>query len=183
MGRDTKQKLLDSFIELAKKKPLDKITVKQISDNCGVTSQTFYNHFSDKYDLIIWAYKERVNNLLYEFEEGNLTWRQVIHGFLDGYEVNEGFIRNAILNTKGEDSYIKKSSYFLCEKIEFFVKKRRRVEELPDNIKLLIKFNVGGMMNVIAYWLFNGMRTEKSEMVDLIIDSIPKRLLDYYLDR
>ena len=51
-SKDTKELLKNSLIELAKKKPIDKITIKQVSENAGVTSQTFYNHFSDKYDMV-----------------------------------------------------------------------------------------------------------------------------------
>lgn len=42
----------ESVRELAAQRSLDKITVKEIAQNCGVTSATFYNHFRDKYDLI-----------------------------------------------------------------------------------------------------------------------------------
>lgn len=34
----------------------DKITVKQICENAGVSTRTFYNHFRDKYDLASWGY-------------------------------------------------------------------------------------------------------------------------------
>ena len=34
------------------KKSIDKITVKDITENCGYSSATFYRHFKDKYDLI-----------------------------------------------------------------------------------------------------------------------------------
>ena len=34
--------------------PVEKITVKEICDTCGVTRQTFYRNFQDKYDLINW---------------------------------------------------------------------------------------------------------------------------------
>jgi AcrR family transcriptional regulator len=59
----TKLKFLNSFLELMAVRPVNKITVKDISANCGLTPQTFYNHFADKYDLILWAYRVRVDQL------------------------------------------------------------------------------------------------------------------------
>ena len=36
--------------------PVDAITVRQITERCGVTRQTFYRNFLDKYDLINWYF-------------------------------------------------------------------------------------------------------------------------------
>ena len=40
---------------LIKKQPLDKITVTDIVSTAGKTRQTFYRHFQDKYDLVIYV--------------------------------------------------------------------------------------------------------------------------------
>lgn len=49
--------LMDSFKELAKHRPVDKITIKEITDGAGVIRPTFYNHFKDKYELLEWIIK------------------------------------------------------------------------------------------------------------------------------
>ena len=41
----TKELLAESLKDLAQKKPVDKITIKELTKNCGLTSPTFYNHF------------------------------------------------------------------------------------------------------------------------------------------
>lgn len=46
-----KYKLANAMKELLVHTPVDKITVKQIVDQCNVTRPTFYRHFKDKYDL------------------------------------------------------------------------------------------------------------------------------------
>ena len=45
-----KYKLANAMKELLVHTPVDKITVKQIVDQCDVTRPTFYRHFKDKYD-------------------------------------------------------------------------------------------------------------------------------------
>ena len=50
----TRYKLAASMKECMKSAPVDKITVKEIVEGCGVTRQTFYRNFLDKYDLINW---------------------------------------------------------------------------------------------------------------------------------
>ena len=46
--------LAKSFKELAEKRPIEKITIKEITDKAGVIRPTFYNHFQDKYELLEW---------------------------------------------------------------------------------------------------------------------------------
>lgn len=48
------QMLADSLKELALIRPMEKITIKEITDKAGVIRPTFYNHFQDKYELIEW---------------------------------------------------------------------------------------------------------------------------------
>lgn len=52
MNNDIKYKLANAMKECMFSSPVEKITVKEICDTCGVTRQTFYRNFQDKYDLI-----------------------------------------------------------------------------------------------------------------------------------
>ena len=54
------QLLADSFKELAQAIPIEKITIKQITDKAGVIRPTFYNHFQDKYELLEWILRTEV---------------------------------------------------------------------------------------------------------------------------
>ena len=51
-GVKTKYRLAQSMKECMKTMSVDNITVKQITEDCGVTRQTFYRNFMDKFDLI-----------------------------------------------------------------------------------------------------------------------------------
>ncbi len=46
--------LAEALKELAEKRPIEKITIKEITDKAGVIRPTFYNHFQDKYELLEW---------------------------------------------------------------------------------------------------------------------------------
>ena len=52
--------LAESFKEIAVQKPIEKITIKEITDKAGVIRPTFYNHFQDKYELLEWIVKEEL---------------------------------------------------------------------------------------------------------------------------
>lgn len=57
MPQMTKKALANSLKKIILKKPLEKITIKEIVEDCGVNRQTFYYHFQDIYDLLGWIYK------------------------------------------------------------------------------------------------------------------------------
>lgn len=52
--------LAQSFKELVCQQPVEKITIKQITDRAGVIRPTFYNHFSDKYNLLEWILVQEI---------------------------------------------------------------------------------------------------------------------------
>ena len=51
MKQTTKQVIQASFRTLLTAKSLDKITVRDIVVDCGLTRNTFYYHYEDSYDL------------------------------------------------------------------------------------------------------------------------------------
>ena len=59
MSNVTKRALEQSLKNLLLKKPLTKITIGDITEDCGINRMTFYYHFKDIYDLVEWALSGR----------------------------------------------------------------------------------------------------------------------------
>lgn len=83
MSQVTKRALAHSLKNLLLKKPLNKITISDIADDCGISRMTFYYHFKDIYDLVEWTCLEEANKALKEYKTYD-TWQQ---GFLQLFEV------------------------------------------------------------------------------------------------
>ena len=71
MSQVTKRALEASLKNLLLQKPLSKITISDITEDCGINRMTFYYHFKDIYDLVEWscqedASREQVENYLYK---------------------------------------------------------------------------------------------------------------------
>ncbi len=58
MPSDTKQAIAAAFAQLSQKKPVDKITVKDLVEHCGISRQTFYYHFQDILDVMEWSIRQ-----------------------------------------------------------------------------------------------------------------------------
>ncbi len=52
----TKKALADSLKELMKTEALEKISIGEICEKCGLHRKSFYYHFEDKYDLVNWIF-------------------------------------------------------------------------------------------------------------------------------
>ena len=55
MSNTTKQNLEASLKKVMLQKPLDKITISDITLDCGISRMAFYYHFKDIYDLVEWS--------------------------------------------------------------------------------------------------------------------------------
>lgn len=93
MSQITKRALEQSLKNLLLKKPLTKITINDITEDCGINRMTFYYHFKDIYDLVEWSCLEDARKALEEKKTYD-TWQQ---GFLQIFEAvleNKPFIMN-----------------------------------------------------------------------------------------
>ena len=83
MSQITKRALASALKELLEHKPLNKITIADITEQCGVNRQTFYYHFQDIMEVVEWyqdqalrqsiekslaapSYKEAIRGVVYE---------------------------------------------------------------------------------------------------------------------
>ncbi len=60
----TRNSIYEAFIELRAKKPLEKITVRELTDNAKISKQTFYLHYKDIYDLSEHLEQELIDSML-----------------------------------------------------------------------------------------------------------------------
>ena len=98
----TKYKLANALKELVGREPLDKITVKQIVEGCGVSRQTFYRCFLDKYDLVNWIfYSEFINEV--QADDYQNAW-EFLEDICAYFYRERVFYRNA-MNIYGQNSF------------------------------------------------------------------------------
>ena len=71
----TKKELSAALKQLMEQKPLEKISIREITSLCGLRRETFYYHFADIYALIQWMFEEEALALLRQ-HEGVQFWRE-----------------------------------------------------------------------------------------------------------
>ena len=88
MSQLTKYALAQSLRKLLKERPLDKITVKDLVEDCGVNRQTFYYHFQDIYDLIAWSLNTGIDELLKSSDAQNSDLKKQLFRVFSYFEDN-----------------------------------------------------------------------------------------------
>ena len=94
MSNITKKALETSLKKLMLKKPLDKITIRDITDDCGISRMTFYYHFQDIYDLVEWCCIEDATAAL-QGKKTCDTWNEGLVQIFEAVLENKAFILNA----------------------------------------------------------------------------------------
>ena len=93
MSQVTKRALEASLKNLLLQKPLSKITISDITEDCGINRMTFYYHFKDIYDLVEWACLEDAKRALDEKKTYD-TWQQGLLQIFEAVQENKPFILN-----------------------------------------------------------------------------------------
>lgn len=132
----TKQILMDSFKDLVRTIPLEKITIADICQRHGMNRKSFYYHFRDKYDLLKYIFQTEfiqahplgenegqalmpnLCNYLYNNQD---FYRHVLrphqHNYfrLYFYEIIQGFVENGIKEILDQEKQDEFHVYFLTD--------------------------------------------------------------------
>ncbi len=67
----TKRAIQEAFIELLNEKPINKISVKDISERCGINRNTFYYHYQDMQSLFVEMCENDADSIIQQYPELN----------------------------------------------------------------------------------------------------------------
>ena len=177
--KTTKELLADSFRELAETKPIHKITISNITGNCGLTQPTFYRHFKDKYDLIAWIYVSDAKEIMGQIGTDGYTWRDTL---LDGakyFSGNRTFALNALRHTSGRDSFLSLLETVNTELLCTEVRKKLMTEHIPQDVLTMIKVYCYGTVRYTCEWLLEEMPLSRETYADVMEKCLPEPLRQY----
>ena len=169
MSQVTKRALEQSLKNLLLKKPLTKITVRDIAEDCGINRMTFYYHFKDIYDLVEWSCLEDATRAL----AGKKTYSTWTEGLLQIFEVvyeNKPFIMNAYRCISREQ--IENFLFQLTSDLIMGVVKEQEQAAnttIPDKDKRFIAdFYKYSFVGIMLDWIKQGMKEDYGEIARMI---------------
>ena len=188
MSVSTKAAFADALKKMMAVKPMEKITVKDLVEICGVNRQTFYYHFDDIYDLLEWVFEEDAKRSLPK-EVVYDHWREDVMIFFEYLYENRSFVIN-IFNSNSRLYMLR----FLKERLQSCIRAFADIVARDMNIDrqdfdFVIEFYVNGVIGIISQWLDLGMPAStvmadtKDRFMKLLDGSIENLLARFQSER
>ena len=174
--KTTKEILADSFIELAATKTLNRITVLNIVENCGLTKPTFYRYFKDKYDLMAWLFVREAQGNVNKIGKGGYLWRDTLLDGLRYYEKNRKLMVNALKHTSGRDAFINLINEVDITFVSGEIRKKLGTDTLPGHLATLVKIYCYGTGQYLCDWLTDNHPASCEEVAEAMEACIPEPL-------
>ena len=163
MSNTTKRALEASLKKLLLQKPLDKITIQDLTTDCGISRMAFYYHFKDIYDLVEWSLLDEAKRTLGEelyFEK----WQEGYYKLLFVIKENSEFVTDiyrSIDRGRAED-FIKKLMVMTSVNTD----NPKTLENIPECGRRLINdFYTSALMTTMINWIQNGMKEDPKYIV------------------
>lgn len=175
--KTTKEILAESLQELSLNKSVDKITIKEIAQNCGMTATTFYNHFADKYELLAWIYTTAIAPYYGKLGDG-VSWRECVRQSSLILLGNRKFYRNALKNTIGQTSFRYTTNNYAIDLLMARIRLLTGSVEIPAEVQFYVRFYMRAISESINDWFLEGGIIPLEEFTDLLVHGMPMVLQD-----
>ncbi len=180
MKRKTAKELLaESFRELAKTKKINKITVKDITENCGYSVATFYRHFKDKYDLIAWAYSSDVEEIMKQVEYDEESWKKALMNAAEYYANHRDYLSNLLLHTSGYISFVRNMSQINYLSLKQKIQASAKVQNISTKTDMYIRLYCHGTVALTCDWLLGEFEADAQTLAEIYESTLPPHLRQY----
>ena len=169
----TKYKLAASMKECMKQMPVDKITVKNIVEGCGVARQTFYRNFLDKYDLINWYFDKLVLQSFEQIGMGHTVGESLTLKFK--FIVNEKVFFTEAFRSDDRNS-LKEHDFELILQFYQDLIGRKTSRPLGEDLQFLLEMYCRGSVYMTVKWVLTGMKDSPAKMSKKLVEAMPPRL-------
>lgn len=154
--------------------PLDKVTVKALCAEAGITTRTFYNHFTDKYAVVAWFMELSGAG---SFAQIGLT--ATPQEALSSYVYTLSRYSDFLAACSESKHYGSIYSYLLDlsrQGLEYAAEQHLDDKTLPKAIQLQARYFAIAAEAVVSDWASGRIDATEDEVADLICSMIPHEL-------
>lgn len=165
MSNTTKPALEAALKRLLLHKKIDKITISDLTAECGISRMSFYYHFKDIYDLVEWVCVEDGRRALQDKKTYD-TWQEGMQQIFEAVLENKPFILNVYSAVSREkiENYLYKLTYDLIADV---VEEKCIGTTLAEEDKAFIaEFYKYGFVGIMLDWISRGMKEDYKQIVE-----------------
>lgn len=177
----TKKAIGFALKELLLEKPLNKITISDISQRCDINRQTFYYHFEDITDLVEWVCLEDAEKALKD-KKNYANWSEGFLAIFDVMKKDRPFILN-IYNSISKEVLTKYLYKLVFPLIYDVVAEKSKGHIVREEDKVFIAdFYKYSFVAIVLNWIKGNMKEEPKEIVykvsSLVTGTIEQAILN-----
>lgn len=161
----TKMALGESLKKLILTKKLEKITIRDLAEDCGISRMAFYYHFKDIYDLVEWICVEDCKKVLQDKKTYD-TWQEGMSQIFEAVLENKPFIIKVYRSIGREriEGYLYKFTYDLLKDV--VEEKCRGIDLAAEDKAFIADFYKYGFVGIMLDWIGNEMKDDYEEIVE-----------------
>lgn len=158
----TKRAIETAFVELLNERALSKITVKDITERCGINRNTFYYHYQDVAALLEELCAKQVDRIVKEYPTINSIEECMNAAMKFALENRRAVLH--IYNSDSRTTYVN-CLWRICEHtvITYMNTVFPDVKLSPEDRALIIRYGKCECFGLMIDWLSNGMKDEYSQ--------------------
>ena len=179
MAAFTRKSIMESFMKLLDERPLNKISIKDIVEDCGVNRNTFYYHFADVPDLVEAIVKAKTDRIM-----------QGYHGISSLEECIEAAMQLSLEHKRALLHIYNSANKELFDRYLNRVAQRTVTEYIehnavpynitPEDKEAVVFYYKSLIVGFVVEWLSGGMKydlTEKLARVCLLFDGTMESIM------
>jgi len=165
----TKQNLIDAFWSLYCEKRIEKITVKEITQKAGYNRGTFYEYFTDIYDVLN-QIEESLIPTLDELPPITMADKNIgmpIDIFMKLYEQNSKYY-SVLLGDNGDPAFASKLKNSTKPILKQVFSGKHGLN--PIELDFILEYVLSAMIGIMSYWFRQSKAVTAEELIALIHD-------------
>lgn len=174
----TKYVFAQSVRDLMFKQPLDKITVTDIVKHSGMTRQTFYRNFKDKYDLVNWYFEKLADKSFRQIGNSSTLKEGLVTKFT--FLFNDKIFFTQAFQSKDYNNVENYDYQCIFEFYRNIIEKK--IGTIPSDIMFLLDMYCHGSITMTVQWAIHGMKESPEEIAALLIEALPPKLEELLSD-
>ena len=169
----TKKALIGAFSEMMREEPFEKLTVNDLCDRAGIRRATFYKHFKDKNDFLIFLISEDKEHFIKRKWNGKAGFGKdyliaYVSNLVENLANNRNLVENIISSSVKHILIELLISQNFESTLENFKKAENDGASLPASSENLTAILIGGIAVVIYNWCLSGMTQPKEDLIEEI---------------
>jgi AcrR family transcriptional regulator len=173
----TKQNLIDAFWSLYCEKRIEKITVKEIAQRAGYNRGTFYEYFTDVYEVLDQIEKSLVPTLneLPPTTKLDNNMNMPFDMFLKQYEKN-GKYYSILLGDNGDPAFASKIKNSIKPLIMQAVSKKVDINDIE--LDFILEYILSAMIGIVGYWFRMDKILPAKDLIALIYQLMDNEVMN-----